>query len=193
MVEGIDSRCSQKSCLAHASAKPFSYLLGPLDVGLCAEQHRTNRAAQAFAEADGNGIKLCPPIGGAFSGLNQGIEQSGTIEVELQAFFFAERMNRLDFVEGIDASPSLIHCIFYRNQRGFRCMHIVWVDGFGHLRSGNFSQITRQKLYRSHGIGHDTPCLIEVDVGILMADDLFLWACMQANCDLVGHRARGAK
>ena len=91
VVQGVQAGTCQESGLTHASAKPFPCTMCLTDEGLRPNEHRAHRAAQAFAEAEGDAVEQgaiaaqCSAIAPHLS-LNPGVPGPRAIQVKRKSF-----------------------------------------------------------------------------------------------------------
>ncbi len=90
LLQGDSPGGGQYAGLAHAATQHFAQACGPLDEGTRAQQQRAHRCAQAFREADADGIVKPGYLGHIAGGLHCRIEHPGAVQVQAQAALIAE-------------------------------------------------------------------------------------------------------
>src|SRR5260221_2688040 len=80
-----ESGRSKHADLAHAAAEHFTNHPTVLDQILRADDHRPNRRAETFAEAELNGIELLCHLRDIFAQINGRVENSRAVEMNFES------------------------------------------------------------------------------------------------------------
>ncbi len=112
MVEGVECGGGEDAGLAHAAAEHFAEAAGALDDVAWAAEGGADGSAEAFGEADADGVEG----GGVFvfgdAGGGGGVPEASAVEVEFQAVVAGDGFDFPELMEGPDAAAAAVVGIF---------------------------------------------------------------------------------
>ncbi len=198
ILQRINPRRGHKPRLTHAAPKNLPHASGLPDKGGLSQQDTADRASQPLIQTNRYAIEGLAPAARIVLFGDQRIKQPGPVQMKpqrapgLARMFVADLPDFFYFLQPITASPSPVTGILQTDQRGPGLVHIIGIDGGGHLFGGDPAPIPIQGPHLRAGIERDPSSLIDVYMGAFLTYDLIPRSCMTLYSDLVGHRSAWA-
>src|SRR6476620_7219920 len=84
VLQGVERAGGDDAVLPHGAAEEFAMAAGLFNRVFGAGEGGADRSAEAFAEADANGVEVFAPFGFGNAGSGDGVPEARAVEVSLQ-------------------------------------------------------------------------------------------------------------
>ena len=128
MFQSVNCRGGHHSGLPKCSAEQLSSTPGAVDCGGIADQDRAHRTTQALRKTDRNGICKAGEVSNTVSLCRGCIEQSGSINVNLESVFVSPIPHSSHLGERPCSAPTVVGRVLNTNQSRDAVMLIVGPD-----------------------------------------------------------------
>ena len=128
MVERIQGGGGDAAGLAHAAAEQLAGAACLLDELARSDQRGADRGAEPLAETDRHSVEVRRPFARRDAGGDDGVPQTGAVEVHGQAVLARPLTDGLNFFDGIDPAAAAVVGVFQADQTGADAVLIVGAD-----------------------------------------------------------------
>ena len=193
MFEGVECGGGEDAGLAHAAAEHFAEAAGALDDVARAAEGGADGCAEAFGEADADGVEG----GGVFefgdAGGGCGVPETSAVEVEFEAVVSGDGFDLPELGDGPDGAAAAVVGIFDADDLGGREVLIGRAESGLEVCCGEDSADAGETAAGETGQCSGAACFVVVDVGVGVDEDLVAGVCEGAEGELIGHGARGSE
>ena len=193
MFEGVECGGGEDAGLAHAAAEHFAEAAGALDDVARAAEGGADGCAEAFGEADADGVEW----GGVFefgdAGGGRGVPEPSAVEVEFEAVVSGDGFDFPELSDGPDGAAAAVVGIFDADDLGGREVLIGRAESGLEVCCGEDSADAGETAAGETGQCSGAACFVVVDVGVGVDEDLVAGVCEGAEGELIGHGARGSE
>lgn len=189
VLEGVEGASGDHPRLAQASPVHLAEASGSIDELAGPAKGGADRGAESFGEADahrveGGGILVLGDARG-----HGGVPESGAIEVEAEAVALGEAGDLVDLLDRPDTAPAAVVGIFDADELCWGKMEIGGAKGGLELGGGENAPVSwEQATHQARESGWTTRFVI-INMGLLLEEDFVAGLGVDAEGELIGHRA----
>lgn len=191
VLQSVESAGGDDAVLPHGTAEELAVAAGFFDHVLRASQGGADRGTEAFAEADANRVEVFAPFGFRNASGGGRVPEASAVEVGLQAGVVSPLADGGDVFDRLDFASAAVVCVFEADEGRANEMVVFGADQAAKLID------VEDAVLAFDGAGGDAAelregtLLVVVNVTAGFADEFVAGLAVNADADLVGHRAGG--
>ena len=190
VLEGVEGASGDHPRLAQASPVHLAEASGSIDELAGPAKGGADRGAESFGKADAHRVE-----GGGVLALGDarghgGVPESGAIEVEAEALTFGDLGDLVDLFDRPDTAPAAVVGIFDADELCWGKMEIGGAKGGLELGGGENAPVSWEQATHQARESRRTTRFVIIDMGFIMEEDFVAGLGVDAEGELIGHRAR---
>ncbi len=193
IFESVNGGGGEDTDLTHGSAEDFAEASGLLHVFFVADEDGADGAAEAFGEADRDRIEGIADIPEGIATGDDGVEDAGTVEVELEAAVASPFTDAEVLIEWISFAAADVGGVFQTEEARSGEVDAGWSPGFFEFfdikhAEGTFDVLAGDTAEQGRAAG-----FVVGDVAVLFDVEFVAGLAVNLDGQLVCHGSRGSK